>query len=251
MLATVRYAPVCALVAAEVLMPGAASAGDIARHAVLGFGPDGKTFAFEEYGVQDGSGFPYSSIYVIDTDTDSWVSDTPVRVLLEDETAPLAAARTQAHREVAPILQHYGVTEPAIALAANPLGEYTADPVSVSFGQPFPTTPMKTPTRRFTAALEVFDATTPERDCETYIGGMPKGFRLTITNRESTTVAVLHQDGQTIPGSRGCPITYRISEISVRDFYPARKVAVILSVFRPGFEGPDRRFIAVTGTLPE
>ena len=38
-----------------------ASAGDTATPQVLGFSADGKVFAFEEYGIQDGSGFPYAN----------------------------------------------------------------------------------------------------------------------------------------------------------------------------------------------
>src|SRR5690606_36811639 len=40
-----------------------AFAGDTASLDVLGYSPDGKVFAFEEYGIADGSGFPYSNIY--------------------------------------------------------------------------------------------------------------------------------------------------------------------------------------------
>ena len=47
-----------------------AQAGDFAKREIHGFSVDGGLFAFEEYGVQDGSGFPYSNIYVIDTATD-------------------------------------------------------------------------------------------------------------------------------------------------------------------------------------
>ena len=44
-----------------------AEAGDYADRTILGFSPDGSTFAFEEFGVQDGSGFAYANIYMIDT----------------------------------------------------------------------------------------------------------------------------------------------------------------------------------------
>ncbi|MBZ9963064.1 DUF2259 domain-containing protein [Mesorhizobium sp. B292B1B] len=45
----------CALVAAR--------AGDVAELEILGFTKDGGVFAFEEYGVQDGSGFPCGNRY--------------------------------------------------------------------------------------------------------------------------------------------------------------------------------------------
>ncbi|RUV10776.1 DUF2259 domain-containing protein, partial [Mesorhizobium sp. M5C.F.Ca.IN.020.32.2.1] len=40
-----------------------AQAGDVAELEILGFTSDGGAFAFEEYGVQDGSGFPYANRY--------------------------------------------------------------------------------------------------------------------------------------------------------------------------------------------
>ncbi len=52
-------------------------AGDFAKREIHGFSIDGQLFAFEEYGVQDGSGFPYSTIYVIDTSTDQWTANSP------------------------------------------------------------------------------------------------------------------------------------------------------------------------------
>lgn len=51
-----------------------------------------------------------------------------------------------------------------------------------------------------------------------------------------------------MPGSRNCPTSYSLSE-SYEDA-PAGKPAVIVELvqrFSQGFEGRDRRFIAVTG----
>ena len=76
---------------------GRVAAGDFADREIFGFSPDGGTFAFEEFGVQDGSGFPYATIYVIDTAKDAWVSGTPIRVRIDDETVtvkPFEAAAT-------------------------------------------------------------------------------------------------------------------------------------------------------------
>jgi predicted secreted protein len=36
--------------------------GDYADRTILGFSPDGGIFAFEEFGVGDGSGYPYATI---------------------------------------------------------------------------------------------------------------------------------------------------------------------------------------------
>ncbi len=61
------------LAAVAMLLPVAAGASDVSQFAPIGFSEDGKIFAFEEFGVQDGSGFPYSSIFVIDLVRDAFV----------------------------------------------------------------------------------------------------------------------------------------------------------------------------------
>ena len=48
--------------------------GDTASIEILGFTADGSVFAFEEYGIQDGSGFPYSHRFYIDTATDRFLA---------------------------------------------------------------------------------------------------------------------------------------------------------------------------------
>ena len=68
----------------------AARAGDVAELEILGFTKDGGVFAFEEYGVADGSGFPYANRYYIDTATDTFLSGTPIRVRLDNEATPVA-----------------------------------------------------------------------------------------------------------------------------------------------------------------
>jgi len=55
----------------------AAQAGDYAERRIIGFSANGKYFAFQQFGVQDGSGFPYSEIFIINTDTDTWAGGSP------------------------------------------------------------------------------------------------------------------------------------------------------------------------------
>jgi predicted secreted protein len=231
---------------AALLAAAPAAAGDTAEAEVLGFSADGRLFAFEEFGVQDGSGFPYAHVFVIDTERDRWVAGTPVRVRLERDGATVAEARAEA---VAALGEAVGASfVPAETLAHAPLGEVDADPTRMAFAPVNPSNPLEDPTPRYEARLEIFHAEAGAPDCVTYIGDRPVGFRL-IVEREGGAAAVLHAD-RTIPRSRGCPITYRLSRVVVPGYRPER-VAVLVSVFTPGFEGPDRRFIAVTGRLPE
>ncbi|TGW02055.1 DUF2259 domain-containing protein, partial [Mesorhizobium sp. M2D.F.Ca.ET.145.01.1.1] len=85
--------------AAQLAASIAAQAGDVAELEILGFTRDGSVFAFEEYGVQDGSGFPYANRYYIDTSSDSFLKGTPIRVRLDDENATFDAARVQARQK--------------------------------------------------------------------------------------------------------------------------------------------------------
>ncbi|MFQ5626952.1 MAG: DUF2259 domain-containing protein, partial [Methyloligellaceae bacterium] len=60
---------------------------------------------------------------------------------------------------------------------------------------------------------------------------------------------LLHMDSA-IPNSRGCPLRYDISDILVHEpDAKSRIFAILVSVYSFGFEGPDRRFLAVTKRL--
>ena len=72
------------IAALSLFAAGPAAAGDAAELGILGFSADGGVFAFEEYGIQDGSGFPYSSIFIIDTAKDAFIPGTPIRVRIDD-----------------------------------------------------------------------------------------------------------------------------------------------------------------------
>lgn len=229
-----------------VLAPCAAWAGDAAEAEVLGFA-DG-LFAFEEYGVQDGSGFPYSNIYVVDVATDTWADGTPIRVLLKEDGATLARARELAEARLGDRFGARFDDAGAVTLAHSPLGEVEADPVRLAFAPVLPALPLGNHEPRYQARLELYHGETQEQGCIQAIGDRPMGFRL-IIEREGGGSRVLSED-DVVPRSRGCPITYRISRVVVPEGYPPDRVAVLISVFGPGFEGASRRFIAVTGRLP-
>ena len=76
------------LFAIVVAVAGPAAAGDLARPEVIGFSADGRYVALEEYGAQDGSGFPFASIFVIDVAANDWVGGSPVRVTLDYDDLP-------------------------------------------------------------------------------------------------------------------------------------------------------------------
>ena len=216
-----------------------ALAGDRALIDFIGFSEDGQYFAFEEFGVQDGSGFPYSNIYVLDVSADKWVDGSPIRVRLDDESASLQAARAEATEQAQDIIGELGIDTAADLIAINADGEM-GDASDLTFGQPgyFPNNVQGA----LTLQLTTFGAESPE-DCEGYLGEKALGMILTLTSaqgeREVFRDAVL-------PQSRGCPTAYRIYAVVAPQYTvpPAAHVAII-ATYPFGFEGPDRRFIAI------
>ena len=84
----------------SVLVAAGAAEGNFAASVeFLGFSSDGRYFAWEQYGVQDGSGFPFSSAAVQETEGGSvaWSRE----IVLEDEGQELERARELCRTEAA------------------------------------------------------------------------------------------------------------------------------------------------------
>jgi predicted secreted protein len=221
-----------------------ARAGDAANVEVLGFSENGNIFAFEEYGIQDGSGFPYANRYYIDTNTDEFLPGTPILVQFDNERAELETARSQASALGESIIQdsvlraHRGNT-----VGMNSLTELNADPFRMVVN-PRPVFPQIDATVEF--RLEEIPLPAPE-GCESL--GPAAGFRLLrIDARDHAPTRLLHEDTR-IPKSRNCPNGYRIG--GVQSYFGSGRpaFAVLIAVRQHGFEGPDFRWIAVTGRL--
>lgn len=236
-----------AALAALSLSMLSARAGDVATVEILGFSADGTVFAFEEYGVQDGSGFPYANRFYIDTASDKFLPGTPVRVRLDDENATLEAARDEARQRGQSVVADDVLAEnPGFQAGANSVMELSADPFRMAVN-PRPVFPPIDDPLEF--RLEEYPVP-PPGNCGDL--GEIRGFRLlSVPVAEGRTVRQLHED-KSIPASRGCPLGYSIA--GVQTFYPQAGnpvFAVLVAVRGFGFEGPDHRFIAVTGSIPD
>jgi predicted secreted protein len=236
--ASVRLA---ASLAGLALMAVPALAGDRALIDFIGFSEDGQYFAFEEFGVQDGSGFPFSTIYVLDVAADKWADGSPVRVQLEEDGASLQKARAEAASEAEAIISELGIDAPVDLIALNADGEL-GDGSFISFGQPgyFPNNVQGA----YTLTLDPFPADSPAQ-CEGLIGEKANGIILTLSGGEQPAYEI-YRDKTVLPESRGCPSVYRIYAIVAPQYTvpPAAHVAII-ATYPFGFEGPDRRFIAI------
>lgn len=221
-----------------------AYAGEAAERYIIGFSPGGRYFAFEQYGVQDGSGFPYADIFIIDTSTDEWVGASPFRVLMKDERAKQKWARREVITKAGNLLKKLVISQPGRLLASNPSAELSADPhrVAVNSSQIINGKPIS-----WTFTLE--EKTLANAKCATFTSQPIKGFRLKV-QKEGSAAITLHEDAS-IPKSRGCPLRYAISDVITHEPNGgARIFAVLVSVYTVGFEGADRRFLAVTKRFP-
>ncbi len=236
-----RRALAAAALALSLASPGAALAADAAQHRALGYSADGRYFAFEQYGIQDGSGFPYWDIFVLDLEADSWAKGTPVRVVLEAEEDTISSAMKQARAKADPILAQLKIGEPADVLIANPVTEKVTDRETVAFGV-FAAMP-----DAYEISVRSLDLPVP-KDCSDP-DFVPKGMELTLKVTRPGTSLTLARD-TAIPASRGCPLRYDIEAVYTRSGYEESKDVAIIGVYTRGFEGEDRRFIAVPFSLP-
>ena len=76
------------------------------------------------------------------------------------------------------------------------------------------------------------------------------GYKIELTLKDNTEhrsheLQTLQKDADVLPKSRQCPYGYRIEQVYIYE----GKIAVFLNVFGQGFEGPDMRYMVVTGEI--
>ena len=237
------------------LAPQAAQAADGANLNVIGFSADMRYFAFEQYGIEDGSGFPYSEVFVLDLERNAWVKSSPIRERSENDEARLGAVRAASASKATPLLKSLFIDEPAEILASNQATEVLADRNHVQFDRWFrssslgskPETNGSANEGRYELSVEANPMALPS-NC-TPENGLTYGFTLKLRSFKTGATSVLHKD-DAIPASRRCPKGYDIQAIVVTTGYPKiDRLVAIIGVYSFGFEGNDRRFIAIPFTI--
>lgn len=232
------------VLAALLLLLGPALAGDRALIDFLGYSPDARYFAFEEFGVQDGSGFAYSTVYVVDLSTDSWVAGSPFKAQAgdDDAEAPLAEIRAKAMTAAQPTLKQLEIAVPTEILALLGDGVEKADGKQIKWADTACCEPGQTQEDdTYTLTLKT-SPLTDDNGCGDITSSPAIGFELSVDLGDETSV--LHRDDGRIPKSRGCTVDYRIYAV-VMPFEQNYGRVAIISSYPFGFEGPDRRFLAV------
>ncbi|MCP4696866.1 MAG: DUF2259 domain-containing protein [Gammaproteobacteria bacterium] len=225
---------------AGLLLQTQAMAGDAATMDFMGFSKDGKYLAFEQYGVTGGRGTPYSEIFLVNVERNSYVTK-PFKT--EMDLSPEISendAREENWKKARTKLNQFEILEGNQGLHAvsHPLNDLGADPKKVRFTPGMPLGGLS-----YTAYEITLRETTTKKECFGF--GNAKIFTLTLTNQDSKQAQALQKDRK-LHRSRGCPLNYRIQDVFV---YDDKYIAVFLNMFRLGFEGQSMRYLVVTGTL--
>ncbi|SMC81651.1 DUF2259 domain-containing protein [Rhizobium sp. RU36D] len=240
-----RWARKWGAMAAMALALSATSAqsADIAAIRPIGFSAHGRIFAFEEYGIQDGSGFPYSNIFAIDTEKDAYLDGTPIRVRLDDDGASLGKARAEAATAASGLLGSFALEDhPGNFVAFNPISEVNAQSHTLRY-LVHPADPAVG--GAYGLRLEEIAEPAPPQ-CKDMVAQI-RSFRLILTAREGKPAnEKLYQD-KAIPKSRNCPSGYRLGGVMTHAPTTGGKTIhmALVMVLSIGFEGRDGRWIAV------
>lgn len=221
----------------------AARAADAAERGLLGFNSNGTVFAFEQYGRQDGSGFAYADIFYVMTGTNAWAF-YPVRVLVRNERRSVRFARDLARRRASGPRSVGYYTFPGRLVASDAVTENPRAGDMIAFENTYVASGEG---KKY--AVTIAESREPTDRCADLTGGEEKKVTIALRNLGTGSESRL-QDDRIIPRSRGCPLDYSISDVVLYDRPGGTSVAVVVvNVFRHGFEGSDRRFMAVSGVL--
>ena len=224
-------------------------AGDASTAAQIGFSKDGKFFSYFEYGVSDGSGFPYAMVKFINLQKNTYASPQITAMDENDQVGgieSLRAIRMKALMKARHTLAKLGISKSYFGeiLASRKLTDLSSASVS------------KIPFARFpvirglsSPSYEVNLTTKPSaHSAKCYFDENPMMLNLTVKNLTTGKMMTLQND-VTLPESRGCVTGYRIQDVIAQENEDHR-VVVLLNVLTTGFEGDDSRTMAVTGLLP-
>jgi predicted secreted protein len=232
-----------------MLFGATALAGDAADFLPLGFSKDGTYYAFAQTGVQDGSGFPYAQVAVVNVAKNSFAASRSV--VLEDIDGSrgltpehaLNKALSQVNLGRFGIRRGQNLGRDLLLRLDTDFSSYSQTLFSYDFwaeGGASLTIP------KYELLVETVDGedTTEGQWCTELLGERPQMLKLTLQGREGTdeTRLVLQEDRR-LPRSRSCVNAYSVRRVT--EFRGALVVAV--SFTTPGFEGPDVRHMVVTG----
>jgi predicted secreted protein len=224
-------------------------AGTLERLDFLGFSDRGVYAAFETYGIRDGSGLPYSEVSVVNVEKNVFAPGTPLLVegkkegsseqqanqLLED-VRKLALKKSKTHFKSF----KFGADRRGTQVAFHPRTDLGVDSARARFTT---SEELSLPGDEFVVALKQTDTEAAQCAAGEKKAGL---LELTLENVRQKKTITLQKD-TAVPKSRGCARDYRVYAVHVD---ASGAIAVFIEYQVPGFEGPDRKFLCVTGHLP-
>jgi len=238
---------VTVLCSGVLLLPSEVLCADSAEFLTLGFSKDGKYYACEQYGVQDGSGFPYSEVFFVEVGKNGWAK-SPIRISATAEKSTLRAIRAEVRKQAAGPLNALGIVPGenrgelsfTAAPGLDPVKPNCA-PQTVSFkGQ------AGDPLKLVLSSRALPESKTGAVDLSY---GPSAAMRLMLSQTGGTQV-VLQDDREVVSscaGARG----YTINRVIQLPAGKETRLVVVLAYLRPGFEGLDVRYSVVTSTLTD
>lgn len=234
-------------VLAVLAVTGAAAAADSAEFNLIGFSRSGGHVAWEQYGVQDGSGFPWASLYVESAVSGNTVlGDTLVLNIYEGGLPEDWFDQD---------LDLVGLLRDSLLSAHGP----EMDRMGIMPGEEGVPLMVRLPTD-----LSRYQSTEFVR--EWYAPGFSRGPRYRLELRSDSVATemmymqplvalklVLQAAGREIvlaeDGGEGAPVAYGYGVGAVH-MYGDSTLAVLLGKTTPGFEGPNSRWRLVAFVLP-
>jgi predicted secreted protein len=217
-------------VLAFVLFAVVARAGDAANLEFIGFSKDGRFLAFEQYGIQDGSGFAYGSVTVVDTAKNVQVAQVSRTIERENSTVAQARAAVNASGVTRPYSIVAGNQGRFIGIAAQAPNIQGQRSQFIYGGR----------THELELNSEFVDV--DEKVCPDKIQARLE-LKLTVSNVAGKP-RTLQKDG-TLPASRACARAYEMKSAHLL----GNTLVVFVVVHLPGFEGSDLRWMAITAKL--
>lgn len=238
---------------------GTAHAGDAAARKIIGFSPNGGSFAFEQYSQLYDSTEVIAEIQVLDIESDGAVKTTSVsRLTKSDDEIEVDTVRAELAINAKPELDKRGINEPGRHFAGKPsmnldeIGIYQMDPQPLAKTQT-----VNLPDGR-KLVIDISSQARGKASCEGAGGRGTKGsvkvagvtLRVSI---DGATPVIRHQD-EKLPYARRCVNAYGIAETYHHQAPDGSQTLAVLieTVDSNNYHaGPNRRFMAVLTTLPK
>jgi predicted secreted protein len=205
-------------------------AGDAANLEVIGFSKNGAYVAFEQFGIADGSGHPYSQISIAEVARNELVSR--VEATVQDSDKPVKAARDAVRVRARAALVKYGIVSGNQGRFYGLAGriDLAAQGYQVAY--------LEVSGRTYTLEATTQDVNPVPEACTT----APQLLRVTLTIGDAE--GILQRDAR-LPAVRQCAYNYEFHSA----FVFGRSLAVFLRYDTRGFEGADTRWMVVTTRL--